>query len=98
MLCLLWATNCKFRQLNKQWPLIDKSNFVPLSKDRKGCSLTDSEKVWLEQNHQVAVRVLCAQLSRDNQPRQDYLEFIKLSLVALDEDSRIGDGNSIHTR
>jgi hypothetical protein len=39
---------------------------------------------------------LCAQLSRDNQPRQDYLEFIKLSLLALDEASRNGDGNSIH--
>ena len=58
--------------------------------------MTDSEKVWLEQNHQVVVRVLCTQLSRDNQPRQDYLEFIKLSLVALDEASRISDGNSIH--
>jgi hypothetical protein len=39
---------------------------------------------------------LCAQLSRDNQPRQDYLEFIKLSLLALDEARRNGDGNSIH--
>ena len=40
---------------------------------------------------QVVVEFLCEQLKRDNQPWQDYLEFIKLSLVALDEADRIGD-------
>ena len=57
--------------------------------------MTDSEKMWLEQNHQVVVQVLCAQLSTGNHPQQDYLEFIKLSLVALAEANRIGDGDSI---
>ena len=42
-------------------------------------------------NHQVVVEFLCEQLRRDNQPRQDYLELIKLSLVTLDEADRIGD-------
>ena len=40
---------------------------------------------------QIVVEFVCEQLRRDNQPRQDYLELIKLSLVALDEADRIGD-------
>ena len=88
--------NAIFAKFKSQWPLIDQSNFVPRSTDTKGCFLTDSEKMWLEQNHHVVVQFLWAQLSRVNQPRQDYLEFIKLSSVALDEANRIGDGDSIH--
>jgi len=83
-----------FGTFKDRWSFIDQSNFAPINKDTKRCSLTDSEKLWLEQNHQVVVEFLCEQLSRDNQPRQDYLEFIKLSHVALDEANRIGD--SVH--
>ena len=79
-----------------QWPFIDHRNFAPLNKDTKGCCLTDSEKAWLEHNRRAVVQFLCAQLSRGDQPRQDYLEFIKLSLVALNEASRVGDGDDIH--
>jgi len=85
-----------FARFSDQWPFIDQRNFALLNKDTKGCCLTDSEKVWLEHNRRAVVKFLCAQLSRGDQPRQDYLEFIKLSLVALDEASRVGDGDDIH--
>lgn len=76
---------------------MDQINFAPISKDMKGCCLTDSEKTWLDQNHRVVVEFLCVQLHSVNQPEQDYLEFKKFSLVAHDEANRIGAvSTSVH--
>ena len=73
------------------WLVIGQSDFAPISKDTTGFALTNTAKIWLGQNHQVVVEFLCEQLRRGSQPRQDYLEFIKLSLIALDEANHIGD-------
>lgn len=85
-----------FARLKDSWPFIDQSSFAPITKSTKGFALTDSEKIWLEQSHKDVAEFLCEQLSRCNQPRHDYLEFIKLSLIALDETSCIGGGDSVH--
>ena len=72
-----------FGRFKNQWPLVDHLNYASIDKDTDGCVMTNTERVWLEQNRQSIVQFLLDQLQRNAQPRQDYMELLKLSLVAL---------------
>lgn len=54
--------------------------------------MTEFEKTWLKQNSTAVLDILRDVLTRDKQPRQDYLEFIKLSLVALGDTDQFPSG------
>jgi hypothetical protein len=75
-----------FSRFKENWQFVDQSCFAPLEKDTggNGC-LTEAEKDWLEQKKQEIVSFLHSQLSQANLLRDDYLEFLKLCLVILDE-------------
>lgn len=72
-----------FGRFKNQWPSVDQLNYASMDKDTDGCVMTNTERVWLEQNRQSIVQFLLDQLRRNAQPRQDYIELLKLSLVAL---------------
>jgi hypothetical protein len=75
-----------FSRFKENWKCIDQSCFAPLDKDTGGNEcLTEAEKDWLEQKKQEIVSFLHSQLSQADLPRDDYLEFLKLCLVILDE-------------
>ena len=66
-----------FGRFKKHWTSIDTSKFASLA-----TSLDGSEKVWFENNRDSAITFLRSQLM-DKQPRDDYLEFIRLALITL---------------
>ena len=54
-------------------------------KDTVGCVLSGSEQQWLDENRGGVLSFLHSQIRGEKQPRSDYLEFLKLSLVTLGE-------------
>ena len=75
-----------FSRFKEQWKFIDQSSIAALDRDTgsNGC-LTEPEKDWLHLKKQEIVTFLHHQLCQDSLPRDDYLEFLKLCLVVLDE-------------
>jgi hypothetical protein len=82
-----------FSRFKEQWPLIDVTKYNPIDDDSVTPStkstLTTTEKQWLYQNRTNIVSFLHKQLNGKTQPRQDYLELIKLSLIMLGESKLI---------
>ena len=81
-----------FGRFREQWSFIDQSKYDPIDRETEGYKLTEPEKMWLEQNSAAVVDFLRDALTGDKQPRQDYREFIKLSLVALGETEQFPGG------
>ncbi|KAG8176611.1 hypothetical protein JTE90_028593 [Oedothorax gibbosus] len=76
-----------FGRFKEYWHFLDLSNYAPIDKDTSHCVLTNDEKRGFELKRHETVEFLHAQLK--NQPRHDYLEFIKLSLITLGETESI---------
>jgi len=72
-----------FGHFRDQWSSMDQSKYDPIDRNTKDYKLTELEKMSLDQNSAAVVEFLKNALTRNKQPRQDYLEFVILSLVAL---------------
>ena len=74
-----------FARFKDQWRFINVTKYaaidviVPVVKS----DLTSAEKAWLSQTKVDIINFLQNQISQKSHPRQDYLEFIKLSLIML---------------
>jgi hypothetical protein len=67
-----------FSRFKNQWSSIDQSAYSSVKE-----SLSPIERQWLEDHQDSVIKFLESQLARKSQPRQDYLELIKLSLLML---------------
>ena len=72
-----------FARLKSYWDFIDEAG--------GGSFLSDLDNVWLESRRAVVVNSLRRHLE-DVQPREDYREFIRLTLWLLGELEDIGTG------
>jgi len=81
-----------FGRFRDQWSSMDQGKYDPIDRNTEGYTLNELEKMWLEQNSAAVVQFLKDTLITDKQPRQDYLEFVKLSLVALGHTEQFTDG------
>ena len=80
-----------FGRFKEQWPFLNQADYAPIDKDTEGYALRDKEKMWLSSNSECVDQFLCDQLTT-KQPRDDYSEFLQLSLVALGEEHSIHGG------
>lgn len=80
-----------FGRFKEHWPLINASDYSPICKDTAGFALRDDEKRWLRHNSECVAQFVTEQLIT-KQPRDDYSEFLQLTLVALGEQQRIPGG------
>jgi len=83
-----------FSRFKDYWRKIDVKNFTSIDADTTvpgnrcastSCIMTDAERQWLREIKGEVVTFLKQQLTQERQPRQDYLELIKLSLIMLGE-------------
>ena len=74
-----------FSRFKDNWSNIDQSNFASFEKDTVDCVLSGSEQQWLNENRSCVLSFLRSQIGGEKQPRSDYLELLKLSLVTLGE-------------
>jgi len=74
-----------FSRFKEQWKFFDLTKYAAIDASVSGVKsdLTDPEKHWLEEKRIEIVSFLEKLMSQEMQPRQDYLEFCKLSLVML---------------
>jgi hypothetical protein len=74
-----------FSRFKEEWSQLDLTQYAPVDKESHACFLTTDEKQWLEQYRNEVISFLKEQLQQEKQPRHDYLEFIKLTLLTLGE-------------
>ena len=81
----------QFSRFKEQWMFIDTTQYSSLDVPTARSALTDTEIEWLCSRKDNIICFLKNYLDRGRQPRQDYLEFAKLSLVMLNNptDSRV---------
>ena len=74
-----------FGRFKEQWKFVDSTKYSAIDVPVIGVKsdLTVGESEWLNQKRTDIIEFLQNYLSRDNQPRQDYLEFIRLTLIIL---------------
>ena len=88
-----------FGRFKEQWNFIDITKYSVIDESvtpgSKSC-LTDAEKQWLHQNRANVVSFLVMLLGSKTQPRQDYLELIKLSLILLGESDVVAVNGLVH--
>jgi hypothetical protein len=63
---------------------MDHLTYNSIDKDIGSCHLTAEERQWLNENKPHVIDTLRS-IEDKQQPRQDYLEFLKLSLLTLGE-------------
>lgn len=74
-----------FSRFKDHWRFIDQQNYAEIDKVTAGCLLQVDEKEWLQMNRNDVVKFLQHQLKKEVHRRNDYLEFIKLTLITLGE-------------
>lgn len=86
-----------FGRLKEHWPSIDQTKFVPITKETEGFKLTENELQWFEQNTSEIADFIHNAL-KETHPRHDYLEFLRLSAVALGKPELVNDenGSDVH--
>ena len=74
-----------FGRFKEKWQLLDLAKYAAIDTPCSGVKseLTNSEKQWLDDKREEVVSFLVNLINQETQPRQDYLEFCKLSLLML---------------
>ena len=74
-----------FSRFKEQWKFIDVTQYAAIDVHVPGVKsyLTSAESLCLCQMKAEVISFLQNQISLETQPRQDYLEFVKLSLAML---------------
>ena len=86
-----------FSRFKEHWKFIDVTQYsaIDAAVSAVKSDLTSAEKAWLCQTKADIINFRQNQISRETQPRQDYLEFINLSLIMLGSvDTRVGEDGS----
>jgi len=90
-----------FSRSEEQWPFMNQADFEPMvtvsEQSPSAASQSDlpnDELQWLQQTSSGIVVFLHDLLTSKAQPRQDYLEFIKLVLIVLNKADLVTDGNA----
>ena len=74
-----------FGRFKEQWKFLDLTKHAAIDAPVSGVQsdLTNPEKHWLDEKRVEVVSFLENLISEEMQPRHDYLEFCKLSLIML---------------
>ena len=72
-----------FSRFKEQWKFIDTTKYSAIDVPITKTGLTDNEEEWFRSRKDEVISFLQNFLHHDTQPRQDYLEFVKLSLIMM---------------
>ena len=77
-----------FGRFKEQWKFIDLAKYAAIDVHIPGVKsdMTSAENAWFYQTKADMINFLQNQMSQEAQPRQDYLELVKLSLAILGSD------------
>ena len=79
-----------FGRVKELWSFMNLADYSHIFNDTDGFgfALSDKEKLWFSPHSECVAQFVAEQL-RTKQPRDDYFEFLQLTLVALGEEQRI---------